>query len=141
MGRLDPPRAVTRAVVVAFQSRSGWVIFFNRILSLRDQSQFAEHTAESTLTTFSKLQSRQRRIPMPDGRSRARRRRGLILDTLRGYIECSLRWLQTGCLRLSEAPFGRSPRQLASRAAKLAARHLWSSLETSPVYGRCLRTS
>ena len=39
---------------------------------------------------------------------------------LRGSIECSLRWLQTGCLRLSEAPIGRSPRQLASRAAKEA---------------------
>ena len=39
---------------------------------------------------------------------------------LRSYIECSLRWLQTGCLRLSEALPGRSLRQLASRAAKEA---------------------
>ena len=54
---------------------------------------------------------------MSGGRSRARRRRGFILDMLRSYIQCSLRWLQTGCLRLSEAPPGRSPRQLASRAA------------------------
>ena len=66
------------------------------------------------------MQSRQCQIPMSDGRSRARRRRGLIRDMLRGYIECSLRRLQTGCLRLSEAPVGRSLRQLASRAAKEA---------------------
>ena len=57
---------------------------------------------------------------MPDGRSRARRRRDMIRDTLRSYIECSLRWLQTGCLRLSEALSGRSLRQLASRAANEA---------------------
>ena len=67
---------------------------------------------------FSQLQSRQRRIPTSDGRSRARRRRGLIRDMLRRCIECSHRWMQTGCLRLSEASLGRSLRQLASRAAK-----------------------
>ena len=39
-----------------------------------------------------------RRIPMSDGWSRARRRRDLIRDMLRGYIECSLRWMQTGCV-------------------------------------------
>ena len=36
---------------------------------------------------------------------------------LRGYIECSLRWLQTGCLRWSGPLPGRSLRQPASRAA------------------------
>ena len=55
--------------------------------------------------------------PDVHGRSRARRRRGLIRDMLRSYIECSLRWLQTDCLRLSAALPARSLHQLASRAA------------------------
>ena len=57
---------------------------------------------------------------MSDGRSRARRPRVLIRGLLRSYIECSLRWLQTGCLHLSGASIGRSQRQIASRAAKEA---------------------
>ena len=103
-----------------FQSWGGWGDLFNCIISLKDWSQFAKQSAESIVNTFSQLQSRQRRIPTSDGRSRARRRRGLIRDMLRGHIECSLRWLQTGCPRLWEAPIGRSLRQLASRAAKEA---------------------
>ena len=57
---------------------------------------------------------------MSIGRSWARRRRRMIRDMLRCCIECSLRWLQTGCLRLSEAPIGRILRQLAAQAAKEA---------------------
>ena len=74
---------------------------------------------------------------MSGGRSRARRRRGLIRDMLRSYIECSLRWLQTSCLRLSEAPIGRSLRQLVSRAAKEAC--CTSPLEFSGDKRGCLR--
>ena len=98
----------------------GWADLFKRIVSLKDRSQLAKLAAESITYTFSQLQSRQRRIPMPDGRSRARRRRGLIHDMLRSCIDCSLRWLQTGCLRLSEALPGRSLRQLVSRSVKEA---------------------
>ena len=41
----------------------------------------------------------------------------MVRDLVRTYIESSLQWLRTGCLRPSEAPVGRSVRQLASRAA------------------------
>ena len=85
------------------------------------------------VNTFFQLQSRQRRIPTADGRSRVRRRRGLIRDMLRSYIECSLGWMQTGCLRLAEEPIGRCLRQLASRAAMEDVLHVASCffLETS----------
>ena len=102
-----------------FRSWSGWGDVFNCVVALRKRSQLAEHCAASVVSIFSQFQSLQR-IPMSDGRSRDRRRRGLIRDMLRSCIECSLRWLQTGCLRLSEARLGRSLRQLASRAAKEA---------------------
>ena len=49
----------------------GWGDPFNCIISLRERSQFAKHSAESIVKTFSELQSRQRRIPMSDGRSSA----------------------------------------------------------------------
>ena len=113
-------RKLGHAEAVPFQSWGGWADLFSCIVSLKDRSQLAKLAAESITYTFSQLQPRQRRIPMPDGRSRARRRRGLIRDMLRSYIEFSLRWRQTGCLRLSEAPIGRSLRQLASRAVKEA---------------------
>ena len=118
--RLDPPRPPKRVAGIPFQPWGGWDDLFNCIVSHKDRSQFTKHSAESIVNTFSQLHSRQRRIPMSDGRSRARRRRGLIRDMLRSCIECSLRWLQSGGLRLFEAPSGRRLRQLASRAAQEA---------------------
>ena len=78
--------------------------------------------------TLSQWLSRPGRIPIGSCQARARRRRGLIRVLVRSYIETSLRWLQTGCLRLSETPLGRSLRLLASRAAnnRAAARSLGS---------------
>ena len=122
-----------------FPSWCGWSDLFHCIVSPQYRSQFAKHCAESIVNTSSQLQSRQRRMPTSDGRLWARRRRGLIRDMLRTCIECSLRWLQTGCLRLSGAPIGRSLRQVASRAAKEAC-CTSGVLETSAaVCGRYLR--
>ena len=120
VGRLDPPRAPKRSTTFLFPLWCGWGEVFNCILVLRDRSVFARHLADSFSSLFSQWQSRQRRIPTSGGRARARRRRGLIRVLVRSYIESSLRWLQTGCLRLSETPPGRSMRLLASRAANEA---------------------
>ena len=95
----------------------GWGAIFNAIVLLQGKSQFATFLSKAIVNVFSQWQSRQRRIPTVDGRSRARHRRALIRDLVRTYIERSLQWLRTGCLRPSEAPVGRSVRQLASRAA------------------------
>ena len=119
-GRLDPPRPPKRSPTVLFPSRGGWGEVFNCIVALRDRSVLARHLADSLSSSFSQWQSRQRRIATSGGRARARRRRGVIRVLVRSYIEISLRWLQTGCLRLSETPVGRSMRLLASRAANEA---------------------
>ena len=87
-----------------------------RIVSKTKNKLFRQACCRMILHIFSQLQSRQRRIPILMAFT-ARRRRGLIRDMLRGYVDCSLRWLQTGCLRLSAAPARRSLRQLATRAA------------------------
>ena len=72
LSRLDPPEKHVNTA--PFQTWGGWGDLFNCIVSLRDRSQLARHAADSTVDTFSQLQSRPRRIPMPGGRSRARRR-------------------------------------------------------------------
>ena len=100
----------------------GWGAIFNAIVLFQGKSQFATFLCKSIVNAFSQWQSRQRRVPTVDGRSRARHRRALIRDLVRIYIESSLQWLRTGCLRPSEAPVGRSVRQLASRAALEACR-------------------
>ena len=107
-GRLDPPRPPKRSPTVLFPSWGGWGEVFNCIVALRDRSVLARHLADSLSSSFSQWQSRQRRIATSGGRARARRRRGVIRVLVRSYIEISLRWLQTGCLRLSETPVGRS---------------------------------
>ena len=131
-----------RVNAVPFHSWGGWGDLFNCVVSLKDWSQFAKHVAESIVNTFSQLESRQRRIPMSDGRSRAPRRRGLIRDMLRGCIERSFRWLQTGCAclrRPSGAVYASSHRRPQK---KRAARRLWSFLGTSAAAGgRYLQTS
>ena len=116
LARLEPPRPSKSTSTVLFQLWGGWGEVFNCILVL------ARHLAESFSSSYSQWQSRHRRIPTSGGRARARRRRGLIRVLVRSYIESSLRWLQTGCLRLSETPVGRSVRLLASRAANEACR-------------------
>ena len=100
-----------------FPSWARWGDLFNCIVFSVNGANSPSTLRILFVNTFVQLQSRPRRIPTADGRSRARRRRGLIRDMLRSYIECSLRWMQTGCLRLAEEPVGRSLRQLASRAA------------------------
>ena len=122
LARLEPPRPSKSTSTVLFQLWGGWGEVFNCILVLRGRSVFARHLAESFSSSYSQWQSRHRRIPTSGGRARARRRRGLIRVLVRSYIESSLRWLQTGCLRLSETPVGRSVRLLASRAANEACR-------------------
>ena len=87
----------------------------------RVRAQLATFLSEAIVNVFSQWQSRQRRVPTVDGRSRARHCRALIRDLVRTNIESSLQWLRTGCLRPSEAPVGRV-RQLASRAALDACR-------------------
>ena len=82
----------------------------------------ATFLSKAIVNVFSQWQSRQRRVPTVDGGSRARHRRALIRDLVRTCIESLLQWLRTGCLRPSEAPVGRSVRQLASRAALDACR-------------------
>ena len=100
----------------------GWGAIFNTIVRLQGKTQFATFLSQSIVNVYSQWQSRQRRIPTVDGRSRARHRRALIRDLLRTYIVSSLQWLRTGCSRPSEAPAGRRVRQLASRAALDACR-------------------
>ena len=77
--------------------------------------------------------SRPGRIPIGSCQARARRRPGLIRVLVRSNIESSLRWLQTGCLRLSETPVGRSLRLLASRAANNRAARRQPALEGVPL--------
>ena len=93
---------------------SGWGAIFNPIVLLQGWSQLATFLSKSIANVFSQQQARQCRVPTVDGRSRARRRRALIRDLVRTYIQSSLQWVRTGCLRPSE--------ELATRAALDACR-------------------
>ena len=130
MNRLDPSKTSelsgaswpsfpgNKASNVLFQHEwGGWGAIFNAIVLLQGSRKFATFLSKAIVNVLSQWQSRQRRVPIVDGRSRARHRRALIRDLVRTCIESSLQWLRTGCLRPSEAPVRRSVRQLASRAA------------------------
>ena len=68
----------------------GWGAIFNAIVLLQGKSQFATFLSNSIVNVFSQWQSRQRRVPIVDGRSRARHRRALIRDLVRtGSRLCS----------------------------------------------------
>ena len=103
--------------VLFYHEWGGWGAIFYAIVLFQGQSQFATFISKAIVNVFSQWQSRQRRVPTVDGRSRARHRRALIRNLVRTYIESSLLWLRIGCLRPSETPVRRSVRQLASRAA------------------------
>ena len=100
-------------------------------MSLKNRSDFAR----IRLRTFSQLHSRQRRIPMPDRRSRARRRRGSIRDMLRNYIECNMVWLAAlaEALGVVHASSHRRKRSVPPR--------LWNLLETSAAVHVSLQVS
>ena len=98
--------------------RGGWGDMFNCLVALKDRSRLANHIRLAILSLSCSLVGVESRCLMVGHEL------GVVED-----IECSLRWLQTGCLRLSEAPAGRSLRQLASRAAQEAC--CTSSLEFS----------
>ena len=66
--------------------RGGWRAIFNAIVLLQGRSQFATFLRKSIVDVFSQWQSRQRRVPTVDGRSREKHRRALIRDLVRTYI-------------------------------------------------------
>ena len=121
MQRPNAPRPLKRTATVMFQPWGGWSEVFNCILVLRGRSVFARHLADSLSAARSPSCSLanvgSRRLVVAHGLGIAE---VWSVCLCAATLKASLRWLQTGCLRLSETPVGRSVRLLASRAANEA---------------------